>query len=171
MPSGDGRLHAVQTRGAHPLERAYRRLAGRVAAGAAPADALAFAANHRSEFMWSWEEEPHSIAHGILDDETYDWFAVERAMFDTGGSPVVVDEDTLLEANHLARSATGIDVDPTGSAGLAGLLHLVHACAVDPAETVGVIFTGVRRSTDNATTSHPPAIESRSTNPLKETRS
>jgi len=92
-------------------------------------------------------------------------------MFDTGGSPVVVDEDALVEANDLARSTTGIDVDPTGSAGLAGLLHLVREGAVDPAETVGVLFTGVRRSTDNATTSHSPAIESRSANPLKEARS
>jgi threonine synthase len=170
-PVGGGRLHAVQTRGAHPLERAYLRLAARVDAGATPDEALAHSARHRSEFMWPWEEEPHSIAHGILDDETYDWFAVARAMFDTGGSSVVVDEDTLVEANDLARSATGIDVDHTGSAGLAGLLHLVREGAVDPAETVGVLFTGVRRSTDNATTSHSPAIESRSANPLKEARS
>lgn len=168
---GGGRLHAVQTRGAHPLERAHLRLAARVAAGARPADALAYAARHRSEFMWPWEEEPHSIAHGILDDETYDWFAVVRAMFDTGGSPIVVDEDTLAEANDLARSATGSDVDPTGSAGLAGLLHLVREGAVGPAETVGVLFTGVRRSTDDATTSPAPATEGRSASPPKEARS
>ena len=121
--------------------------------------------------MWPWEEEPHSIAHGILDDETYDWFAVVRAMFDTGGSPIVVDEETLAEANDLARSTTGIDVDPTGSAGLAGLLHLVREGAVDPAETVAVLFTGVRRSTDDATTSPSPATDGRSASPPKEARS
>jgi threonine synthase len=157
QPIGNGPFHAVQTRGAYPLERAYMGLAARVAAGATPAGALAYAASHRSEFMWSWEEEPHSIAHGILDDETYDWFAVTKAMFDTGGFPIVVDEGTLAEANDLARSVTGIDVDPTGSAGLAGLLHLVRERAVDPAETVAVLFTGVRRSADSAAPAGPTA--------------
>ena len=72
-------------------------------------------ATHRSEFMWPWEEEPHSIAHGILDDETYDWLAVVRGMLETGGSPVVVDEATLREANDLGRETTGIDADHTGT--------------------------------------------------------
>ena len=85
------------------------------------------AAQHRSEFMWPWENEPHSIAHGILDDETYDWLAVVEAMLATGGQPIVVDEDTLAHANALARRATGSDVDYTGSAGLAGLLDLCEA--------------------------------------------
>lgn len=167
-PVGRGRFHAVQTRGAHPLERAFRRLADHVAAGATPADALAYAADHRSEFMWPWEEEPHSVAHGILDDETYDWFAVAKAMFETDGSPIVVDEDTLAEANDLARSTTSIDVDPTGSAGLAGLLHLVRTGTVDPAETVGVLFTGVRRSGQDPPPSRSPAGDGRSASPSKE---
>ena len=57
--------------------------------------ALAYAAHHRSEFMWPWEHEPHSIAHGILDDETYDWLAVVEGMLATGGGPLVVGEETL----------------------------------------------------------------------------
>ena len=36
--------------------------------------------------------EPHSVAHGILDDETYDWLAVVEGMLATGGTPVVVGE-------------------------------------------------------------------------------
>jgi hypothetical protein len=35
----------------------------------------------------------------------------------------VVGETTLEEANRLARKTTGIDVDYTGSAGLAGALQ------------------------------------------------
>jgi threonine synthase len=143
---GPGHFHAVQTLGAHPLERAYTRLAARIASGESPAAALSYAARHRSEFMWPWEEEPRSIAHGILDDETYDWLAVVRAMLDTQGSPVVVDEATLVEANDLAVSTTGIDVDHTGSAGLAGLLAMRRSGAIDPAETVAVLLTGVRRT-------------------------
>ena len=85
------------------------------------------------------------MAHGILDDETYDWLAVVRGMLETGGSPVVVSEKTLLEANELAVDATSIDVDHTGSAGLAGLLDLRGRGEVGPAEAVAVLFTGVRR--------------------------
>ena len=40
---------------------------------------------------------------------------------------------------------TGIDGDPTGSAGLAGLLDLRQAGVVGPDQRVIVLFTGVRR--------------------------
>jgi threonine synthase len=171
VPVGPGRFHAVQTSGAHPLERAYARVAARIAGGEPPAAALIFAARHRSEFMWPWEEEPHSIAHGILDDETYDWLAVARAMLETDGSPIVVDEATLVEANDLAVSTTGIDVDHTGSAGLAGLLASRRSGAVDPAETVAVLFTGVRRSGLAASSASTPAADGPSANRFKEERS
>ena len=95
--------------------------------------------------MWPWESEPKSIAHGILDDETYDWLAIMRAMWATGGFPVVVSEETLIEANTLARAATGINVDHTGSSGFAGALHLYRAGGIEAHETVAVLFTGVRR--------------------------
>ena len=142
------RLHAVQTEGAWPLRRAFDRVAARLPADATPEDvreALSYAATHRSEFMWPWEEEPHSVAHGILDDETYDWLAVVEGMLHSGGSPVVVGEDLLVHANELAVSATGIDVDPTGSSGLAGLLALRDHGEIGDHERVAVLFTGVRR--------------------------
>jgi hypothetical protein len=47
----------------------------------------------------------------------------------------------LVDANLLARSTTGINVDHTGSAGLAGLLTRPPA----PGTDVVVIFSGVRR--------------------------
>jgi threonine synthase len=106
---------------------------------------LADVARHRSAYMWPWESEPHSVAGGILDDETYDWLAVVRGMLATGGSPVVVDEATLIAANDIARETTGIDVDHTGSSGLAGLLDLRRRGVVGPDESVAVLFTGARR--------------------------
>jgi threonine synthase len=121
-------LMAVQTEGAFPLARAYDRVS------AAHQD-LTYAATHRSQFMWPWESTPQSIADGILDDETYDWLAVVRAMLATGGHPIVVGETTLEEANRLARKTTGIDVDHTGSAGFAG--------AIQAGDREGlVLFTG-----------------------------
>jgi threonine synthase len=140
------RFHTVQTEGAFPLKRAHERVVERMREHKeSPEQALRHAVRHRSVFMRPWEEEPRSIAHGILDDETYDWLAVERGMLETGGSAVVVSDDTLREANALARSATGIAVDHTGSAGLAGLLRLRRDGVVAPSERVAVIFSGVDR--------------------------
>ena len=96
--------------------------------------------------MRPWWPVRLSVASGILDDETYDWLAVMRGMLATGGQPVLVDEAALSEANQVARDTTAIDVDPTGSAGLAGLLQLRRSGEVLPTETCAVLFTGVRRS-------------------------
>jgi hypothetical protein len=99
--------------------------------------------------MRPWESEPHSIAHGILDDETYDWLEIVGGMVESGGWPVVVSEDELRRANDLARSQTASDVDHTGSSGLAGLVHLLDAGAPTAValrdEHVAVVFTGARR--------------------------
>jgi len=142
------RLSTVQTEGAWPLRRAFDAVAARCESGTHDEirDALSYAAHHRSEFMRPWESEPHSIAHGILDDETYDWLAVVEGMLDTGGSPLVVGEETLAAANALALEATAIPVDATGSAGLAGLLALRESGRVSADERVAVLFTGAIRS-------------------------
>jgi threonine synthase len=136
------RIDTVQTEGAWPLKRAFDEL--RRAGGAK--EALRFASHHRSSFMWPWEEEPHSIAHGILDDETYDWLAVVEGMLATGGDALVVDEESLVAANALAKETTRIDVVHTGSAGLAGLMALRAIGRVADDERVAVLFTGVVRA-------------------------
>jgi threonine synthase len=158
------RIHAVQTQNAHPLARAYdlvrARLLDRLGGSADAArdrlrvattsgsieQELVWVARHRSQFMWPWTPPPHSVATGILDDETYDWLAVVRGMLATGGRPVLVGESALLDANRFARTTTGIQVDTTGSAGLAGLLQLRHLGEVRSDEACAVLFTGIRRN-------------------------
>jgi threonine synthase len=142
------RVHTVQTAAAHPLERAYRRVRALLPPEPGPAAvrlAMAQAAAHRSAFMLPWEETPHSVATGILDDETYDWRAAVEGMLMTGGRPLVVSEELLLHANQLAVSTTGIPVDPTGSAGLAGLLELRRSGAIGDRDRAAVLFTGIQR--------------------------
>jgi threonine synthase len=174
------RIHAVQTRGGYPLVRAHARVTRllldrpldaplpptvgawdiadhlrEIAATPPGSQALDELARHRSTWMWPWETTPESIAHGILDDETYDWNAVIRGLVESGGEAVVVDEATLELANGLARRTTGIDVDHTGSAGLAGLIELRRRGAIDPDDRVAVLFTGARRSSPTpAATAH-----------------
>jgi threonine synthase len=130
------RMHAVQTARCAPLDRAWRRMQERhLDARHAP--------QRWQELMWPWEEEPHSVATGILDDETYDWVGIVQAL-EGGGSSVVVTESQLEEANRLVRHVAGIDADHTGSAALAGLLAIRSEIADD--EVVAVLVTGVRRS-------------------------
>jgi threonine synthase len=132
-------LYAVQTEGCAPLARAWQTLRTK-------GETVARARTHRDSVMWPWEQEPHSVASGIIDDETYDWAAVLDAVEATEGDVVVASEDDLRRANELARASTAIDVDHTGSAGLAGLL------ASRPADDVlgVVVFTGRRRATQHA---------------------
>lgn len=142
-------LHTVQTASCHPLERAHARL---VAAGASNHSLrerlLHDAARSRSGFMQPWPSAPHSIAHGILDDETYDWVELLRGVLETSGRCHVVDECALQRAVDLAHANTTIDVDPTGAAGFAGLLNLPPTT---PPPTSLVLFTGVTRGRSSDT--------------------
>ena len=166
-------LHPVQTTASAPLVRAYdaivERLAGRLGAtGDRPGsvgeraelaarlrarldpeliqEELHYAAGHRSEFMWPWEEPSHSVADAILDDETYDWLPLISAMLESGGYPVVASEERLVEANRLALEATEISVSVSGSAGLAGALELTGAGLLRSMDRVGLLFSGVREA-------------------------
>jgi len=123
-------LHAVQTEGCAPFERAWQRAVG-----------IANPAVHWAEMMTVWED-PESLADGILDDETYDWVGVLDAVRASGGRPVIAPEPMVIEAHGLAHRA-GFDASPTGSAGLAGALAIRSDIGAD--ERIVVIMSGVTR--------------------------
>ena len=130
------KLHAVQTEACAPLQRSWAKAS---ALGGPKA-----AAQRWADCMWPWESVGASAADGIVDDETYDWLPVLAAMAESNGSPVVVSESFVLQANEVGCRTTGIDSSHTGTAGLAGLLAMRDQ--VQPDERVAVIFSGVRRS-------------------------
>jgi threonine synthase len=125
------KLIAVQTVGCAPLARAWERL-GEID--------LATAATTRSRFMWPWETTPTSLAHGILDDETYDWWAIAEGMRASGGSTIVVDEAQVAAAYKAGRAHTDIAASATGTAGLAGVIAKPNA-----GKQIAVIFSGAER--------------------------
>ena len=129
------RLHAVQAEGCAPLARAWQR--------ALETGGVHDVASRWDECMWPWETEPHSLADGILDDETYDWIGVVEGMASTGGSPVVASEASVVAAHRMSHELTSVDASPTGSAGLAGLLEMREH--IDDDERVVVVLSGVRR--------------------------
>jgi threonine synthase len=129
------KLHAVQTEGCAPLARAWgNALATGGARNAGP---------RWNECMWPWETTPVSIADGILDDETYDWIGVLDSMADTGGAPVVVSEQHVMQAYEWVHSLTSVNASATGVAGLAGLIAIRSDIAND--ERVVVVMSGVER--------------------------
>jgi threonine dehydratase len=134
LPSA--RLLAVQAEGCAPLRRAWDRAGADLEAGSR------HVAARWGELMTPWEH-PHSLADGILDDETYDWLGVVDALHGLwGDAPIVAAETDIVAAHQLARSA-GFDVSATGSAGLAGLLAVIES--VQPTERVAVVMSGLAR--------------------------
>jgi len=116
------RVMPVQTLGCRPLVTAYEKLTTWATANGADIEAtLRHGAEARDDFMSPWPEPPHSIAHGILDDEAYDWLGVLEGVLKTGGVPVVAPENRLVEARDLAQ-ANGVNASHTGASGLGGLL-------------------------------------------------
>ena len=164
------KFHCVQSEGCAPLALAWERVAmralrsldneslfdeghGAVALAlsdplAKPAveEALLYAATHRSQFMAPFDGTLTSIAGGIIDDETYDWMALLRATFATGGWPIVASEDALAEANRLACSGPDpADADETGTASLAGALMARRNGDLMEGERIVTLITGIRR--------------------------
>ena len=108
---------------------------------------LTHMAGETGHFMWAWDgPAPQSLAHGILDDVTYDWYHLLRAVLRTGGRAEILDEATIGRAHGLAQRHTGIRVCPTGAAGLAGLIRLTDSGVIDPGAGAAVLFTGFDRS-------------------------
>jgi threonine synthase len=123
------RLISVQTAGCAPLARAWQRYSADDAG----------AVRHRSRYMWPWDTMPVSLAHGILDDETYDWYEVVRAMRASGGTALVVDEAAVARAYRMGREYSTIRASATGTAGLSGVL------TAPPKHSAAIIFSGVDR--------------------------
>lgn len=104
------------------------------------------AAKHRGKYMWAWDGGvPVSLAHGILDDETYDWYELLCGILKTGGKAEILREETISEAHRLADTHTDMEPCPTATAGLAGLLQLHASEDIPSTENVGLLFTGINR--------------------------
>ncbi len=144
-PTTRPRLVAVQHEGCAPLARAFNRVA--VADDPMATLVLPDATSDDGSAMWPWMD-PASVATGLLDDVVYDWRALVHYMLlgPTPGGPVVATEADVVEAYALVMAHTGVPADPTGTAGLAGLLAARRDGCIDPDEEVVILLTGVDRS-------------------------
>lgn len=124
-------LVVVQAEGCAPLDRALQL--------AADVDAPEC---HWSEIMTTWEA-PASLADGILDDETYDWISIFRALRRSGGRSVVAPELNIVRAHEIVNTF-GPPTSATGSAGVAGAITEVEMGVLDDRPIV-VLLSGAAR--------------------------
>jgi threonine synthase len=137
--SATPRVWAVQAEGCAPFNRAWNSIVG----SGSIDERLTRAASNDPSLMVPWQD-PSSSATGILDDVTYDWLGVARALLLTDGGSVVATEAEIRMANEVAVGA-GYDVDHTGSAGYAGLLAATRMGLIGDVASAAVLMTGVRR--------------------------
>lgn len=114
------RLVAVQPEGCCPIVRAWE-------AGAASAQPFAGA---------------RTVAAGLRVPKALGDFLVLRALRETGGCAVSVDDAAILRAQRELAAEEGLWVSPEGAAALAGLERLRAEGAVDRDACVVVINTG-----------------------------
>ena len=145
---GMPRVHTVQTTSAWPLAWALEKVSQRLPAEPGPEDFARQCGTRRRTVPSSCGPGRRCLTASPMASSTTrptDWVALIHAMLATGGRALVVNEDEIAQANALGVEATGIEVDPTGSAGLAGLVQLCRQGLIGPDEHVAVLFTGIRR--------------------------
>jgi len=117
------RLVAVQPEGNHPFVRAWMERADPMR-------------------IRPWEKPPETIATGLEDTYPWDGDAGLRALYSTNGYGVVVSDQEIIEAMKMLASLEGIFAEPSGAAGLAGLIKALKDGRVDRDETIVVLVTG-----------------------------
>ncbi len=142
------RMVAVQPEGNHPFVRAWMERA-------------------EPERIKPWEKPPETIATGLEDTFPWDGDAGLRALYNTNGYGVVVSDEEILEAMKLLAGLEGLFAEPSGAAGLAGLIKALEEGRVDRDETIVVLVTGhglkdpdiVKKTAGDAPTINPDPEE------------
>ena len=130
---------AVQAEGCAPFDKAWKGLPQETT----DQEKIDYAISNAETLMSPWEK-PESLATGILDDITYDWIGVVKALAHTGGESIVASEKEIAMAYDLVHRQ-GVNAEPTGSAGVAGVISALKAGYLQRSDRVGVLLTGVLR--------------------------
>jgi threonine synthase len=120
---GYPKLIAVQPEGNHPLVRAWRMRAD-------------------PHNIKPWEKPPETIATGLEDTYPWDGDMGLKALYETSGYGVVVSDGEIINAMKLLASLEGVFAEPSGAAGLAGLIKATEEKLVDRDEVIVVLVTG-----------------------------
>jgi threonine synthase len=112
------------------------RLVAVQAAGAAP-----FARSFEEGFAQKHRVKAETVATAIRIGNPASYDRAVRAITETNGLVLAVDDAGLLEAKT-AIDASGVGCEPASAVGLAGLRQLVRSGVVKPTDTVVAVLTG-----------------------------
>jgi threonine synthase len=116
------KLAAVQPEGCAPLVRAFER-------------------NDDPFNIEPWDH-PNTVAGGLADVFPWDGDASLHALRETRGVAEKTSDFEILQAQQLLASTEGIFAEPTGVAGLAGLIKLMERNVIKKDEVVVLLVTG-----------------------------
>jgi threonine synthase len=108
------------------------------AAGCAPLVRAFHTGREESEF---WEGA-HTVAAGLRVPKALGDFLVLRALRESGGTAVAVEDEAILEATRLLARMEGLWACPEGAATLAGAMELRRQGWLRPRDRVVLINTG-----------------------------
>lgn len=137
VPVGGGGLLGAVWRGFLDLARlglieAPPRLLGVQAAGCAPlVTAVRKGLSFRESLSRPWPN-PKTIAGGLADDVLFDGHTALRAIRESGGAVVAVDDEAIIAAQARLARDEGILCDPSSAAGFAALDNLSRNDLVFP---------------------------------------
>ena len=86
--------------------------------------------------------KPDTIADSISASMPSDGEAALRAVKETQGAIIAVDDDKILNSIKTLGQKEGVFAEPSGAAGVAGIEGLVGSGTIQPDETVVLIVTG-----------------------------
>ncbi len=108
------------------------------AAGCAPM-VRAFEAGEETATPW---ENAHTVASGLRVPGAVGDFLILRAVRESGGTAIAIDDATMVEHSHRMAAHTGIFPAPEGGAVLAALAELKTRGLVDADERIVLFNTG-----------------------------
>jgi len=114
------------------------RIVGVQAKGASPIARGWLAGGKSIEYF----EKPETIATAIRIGKPANWTKSYKAVRESGGFFVIVDDEEILAAQNLLARLEGIGCEPASAASLAGLIKMVDEGLVDPDSSVSIVLTG-----------------------------
>jgi threonine synthase len=87
-------------------------------------------------------EKPETVATAIRIGKPANWLKAFKAVKETMGFFVIVDDDEILASQGLLARLEGIGCEPASAASLAGLIKIVNEGLVDPDSRIAIILTG-----------------------------
>ncbi len=165
MPTGAGTLLSGNAKGYFEFKRLgfikeIPRLAAIQAEGCAPL-VKGFKENTQPYEIPTWEN-PQTVAGGLADPYPWDADTAIPAIKKSKGAAETVSDEEILSAEKLLAKIEGVFAEPSGAAGLAGLIKLLKAGVIDRQDVVVVEITGgglKDQKTAMQLVREPPTIE------------